>query len=381
MPNLVIYLSPSFTKNFQTHVRVNLHHVVPRLNNNNMNIKPYTLSLLKTITLTLLTTTLYAQTKPSRTHIGLIYPLSSNGKHAPLDSNTFSLNLIGGVSAAEDGFTLAGVTNVIHDTSKGVQIAGFSNHIGQKAEGVRVAGFMNLSGESKGASVAGFLNKAADMKGAQVAGFMNLAKNTDGFQLAGFMNKAKNTSSQIAGFMNIAKKVKGVQVAAFLNVADSSDYPIGFINLIKNGEKSLAITLDDNLTTLLSFRSGGRILYGILGIGYNLKNKKEIYAAEAGLGAHVYTSQAFRLNIELAGLTLKDFKAGEYFKSSIRILPAFKINPHLEIFGGPTFNYVNTNTEEGRNLTEKFISKWESKNGNRLQGIYAGYTAGVQYIF
>lgn len=361
-----------------------------------MNIKPYTLSLLKTITLTLLTTTLYAQTKPSRTHIGLIYPLSSNGRHAPLDSNTFSLNLIAGVSAAEDGFTIAGVTNVIRHTSKGVQIAGFSNHIGQKAEGVRAAGFMNLSGESKGASVAGFLNKAADMKGAQVAGFMNLAKTADGLQIAGFanfahdvkdiqvagfMNKAKNTSSQIAGFMNIAKKVKGVQIAAFMNIADSSDYPIGFINLIKNGEKSLAITVDDNLTTLLSFRSGGRILYGILGIGYNLKNKKEIYAAEAGLGAHVYTSQSFRLNLELAGLTLQNFKTGEYFKSSIRILPAFKINPHLEIFGGPAFNYVNTNTEEGRNLTEKFISKWESKNGNRLQGIYAGYTAGVQYVF
>lgn len=363
-----------------------------------MNIKLYKLNLLKTITITLLTstTTLYAQTKPSRTHIGLIYPLSSNGKHAPLDSNTFSLNLIAGVSAAEDGFTLAGVTNLIHHTSKGVQIAGFSNHTGQKAQGVRVAGFMNLCGESEGASVAGFLNKADDMKGAQVAGFMNLAKTSDGFQvagfaniaqdikgiqIAGFMNKAKNTSSQIAGFMNIAKKVKGVQVSAFLNIADSSDYPIGFINLIKNGEKSIAITVDDNLTTLVSFRSGGRILYGILGIGYNFKNKKEIYAAEAGMGAHVYTSQAFRLNLELAGLTLQDFKAGEYFKSSIRILPAFKITPHLEIFGGPTFNYVNTNTDEGRKLTEKFISKWESKKGNRIQGIYAGYTAGVQYLF
>ncbi|RAJ21155.1 hypothetical protein [Pedobacter cryoconitis] len=339
-----------------------------------MNIKPYPLIILLT---TLLTTTLSAQTK----NIGLIYPLSSNGKHAPLDSNTFSLNLIAGVSAAEDGFTIAGVTNLIHHTSKGVQIAGFSNHIGQKATGLRIAGFMNLSEESKGTSVAGFLNKSTNMEGLQVAGFGNFAHDVKNIQIAGFMNKAKNTSSQIAGFMNIAKKVKGVQIAAFLNIADSSDYPIGFINIIKNGEKSLAITTDDNLTTLLTFRSGGRILYGILGIGYNLKNKKEIYAAEAGLGAHVYTSQAFRLNLELSGLTLKDFKAGEYFKSSIKILPAFKISPHLEIFGGPTFNYVNTNTEEGRNLTEKFISKWESKNGNKIQGIYAGYTAGVQYIF
>ncbi|QNK61220.1 hypothetical protein H7F33_11625 [Pedobacter sp. PAMC26386] len=361
-----------------------------------MNTKTYTISLLKLTMLTLLTsTTLYAQNKPSRTHIGLVYPLSSNGKHAPLDSNTFSLNIIAGVSAAEDGFTLAGLTNIIHHTSKGVQIAGFSNHIGQKATGTRVAGFMNLTGESEGVSLAGFLNKSKDMKGAQVAGFLNkskdvsaqvagftnLADNVKSVQVAGFLNKSKNASSQVAGFMNIAKKVKGVQIAAFMNVADSSDYPIGLINLIKNGEKSLGVSVDDNLTTLLTFRSGGRILYGILGVGYNFKNDKKVYAAEAGLGAHVYTSQAFRMNIELAAITLEDFKAGEYFKSSIRILPAFKIAPHMEVFGGPTINYVNTNTAEGRELTEKFISKWDSETSTRFQGIYAGYTVGIQYVF
>lgn len=361
-----------------------------------MNTKPYITSILKAATLTLLTTTtLYAQNKQSKTHIGLIYPLSSNGRHAPLDSNSFSFNLLAGVSAAEDGFTLAGLTNIIHHTAKGVQIAGFSNHIGQKAEGTRVAGLMNITGESQGLSVAGFLNKSNDMKGAQVAGFLNKAKDVSsqvagftnladhvkGIQVAGFLNKAKNTSSQVAGFMNIAKKVKGVQVAAFMNVADSSDYPIGLINLIKNGEKSIGITVDDNLTTMLTFRSGGRILYGIIGAGYNFKNDKEVYAFEAGLGAHVYTSQAFRLNIELAANSLHSFKVGEYFKSSIRILPAFKITPHIELFGGPTFNYVNTNTTEGRKLTEKFISKWDSKNSTRLQGIYAGYIGGVQYIF
>ncbi|MBB5634884.1 hypothetical protein HDE68_000769 [Pedobacter cryoconitis] len=377
-----------------------------------MNSKLYTTNLLKTAIITLLTTTtLYAQNKPSRTHIGLIYPLSSNGRHAPLDSNTFSFNLLAGVSAAEDGFTLAGLTNIIHHTSKGVQIAGLSNHISQNAEGLRIAGLMNLTGESRGLSVAGLLNKSNDMKGAQAAGFMNLAQNSTGFQVAGFLNKSKNissqiagfaniadsvknvqvagffnksrnTTSQIAGFMNIAKKVKGVQIAAFMNIADSSDYPIGLINLIKNGEKSIAITVDDNLTTMLTFRSGGRILYGIIGAGYNFKNDKEVYAFEAGFGAHVYTSQAFRLNLELTAASLsKNFKNGEYFKSSFKILPAFRVNQHLEVFGGPTFNYVNTNTAEGRKLTEKFISKWDNKDNNRLQGIYAGYTAGVQYIF
>ena len=75
--------------------------------------------------------------------------------------------------------------------------------------------------------------------------------------------------SQIAGFMNIARKVKGVQIAGFINIADSSATPIGLINIIRNGEKSISISADETLTWLLSFRSGGKILYGIVGGGYH----------------------------------------------------------------------------------------------------------------
>lgn len=356
----------------------------------------YAKQILKTVALTLFATSpLYAQQKPSRTHIGLVYPLSSNGSHAPLDSNTFSLNIIAGVSAAEDGFTLAGLTNIIHHSAKGVQIAGFSNHIGGNAEGTRVAGFMNNSEDTQGASVAGFLNISKQMKGAQVAGFMNLAKNTKGFQLAGFLNKsedastqvagfanlAKNTkdfqlagflnsskdaSTQVAGFMNVAKKVKGVQIASFINIADSSDYPIGLINLVKNGEKSIGITVDENLTTLLSFRSGGRILYGIIGIGYNFKNDKEIYAMEAGLGAHLFTRNAFRVNIELAAVSLESFKIGRSLKSSFRILPAYKISKHIEVFGGPSLKFTTM--------------KWSKEEENMSKGLKVGCTGGIQFI-
>ena len=51
----------------------------------------------------LLTGAAYAQkTDNKKIHVGLVYPLSSNGSHAPQDTNKFSLNIIAGVSAAED---------------------------------------------------------------------------------------------------------------------------------------------------------------------------------------------------------------------------------------------------------------------------------------
>lgn len=356
----------------------------------------------------------FAQDKnPGKIHIGFVYPLSTNGIHAPLDTNRLSFHLLAGVSSVETGFTFAGFSNIIRNEATGTQFAAFSNHIGKKAEGLQIAGFANIYGEGKGAAFAGFgnisrgnvkgaqfagfgniakdvdgaqfagfFNKATSIKGAQLAGFMNLSsKDISCCQLAGFINKAENVGgSQFAGFINIAKKVKGVQGAGFINIADSSDYPIGIINLVKNGEKGISVTTDETTSTMLSFRSGGKVLYGIIGIGYNFKNKDEVYAMEAGFGAHWFQSKSFRLNTELTGMSVESFKAGEYFKSSLKVLPALRIGKHFEIFGGPSLNFISTNTAEGRSLHTKFIHTWGNKWGNSLQALYIGYGGGIQFI-
>ncbi|WP_316839615.1 hypothetical protein [Pedobacter gandavensis] len=346
-------------------------------------------------------------------HIGLVYPLSSNGTHAPLDTNNFSLHLLAGVSSVEKGFSFAGFSNIIRNEATGTQIGLFSNHIGKKANGFQIAGFLNTYGSAEGASFAGFANiSKGNVKGAQFAGFSNIAKDVHGAQLAGFMNTAnavkgsqlagfinlarKNVSasqlagfinkaedvkgSQFAGFINIAKKVKGIQAAGFINIADNSDYPIGIINLVKRGEKSISLTTDETQTSILSFRSGGKVTYGILGIGYNLKNKKEVYAMEAGIGAHWFQSSFFRLHTELTATVLESFKTGEYFKSSFRVLPALRIGNHLELFGGPSINFLSTNTTEGKNLHKKFIRTWGDPAGS-FQALYLGYSGGIQFIF
>ncbi|WP_316814923.1 hypothetical protein [Pedobacter nyackensis] len=330
-----------------------------------------TLSITLSVVLALLlsvVTKSSAQNKTHKLHFGFIYPLSTNGTHAPLDTNTFSFHLLAGVSAAERGFSFAGLTNVVRNNAKGLQFAGFSNHIGKAANGGLFAGFLNTYKGGNDFAVAGFANiSTGDVKGLQFAGFINKAKDVNG--------------TQVAGFINIARKVKGVQFAGFINVADSSDYPIGIINLVKKGEKSISLTTDETLTTLLSFRSGGKVLYGIIGIGYNFKNSDEVYAFEAGLGAHLFQSKSFRLNAEVSGTGLESFKAGEYMKTSLRIMPALKISKNLEIFGGPSINYLNTNTAEGRTLNDKYITSWENKWGNNFQALYIGYGGGLQYIF
>lgn len=348
-----------------------------------------------------------------RVNIGLAYPFSSNGSHAAADTNLFSFNLIAGLSAAETGFSFAGISSVVKQDAKGMQFAGFSNHISNRADGFTFAGFMNTyskargmqfagftniaSGHVEGAQISGFMNKAADIDGAQIAGFSNIARKVTGPQLAGFSNisgdikgsqfagftnKAADVKgSQFAGFINVAKKVDGLQVAGFINVADSSDYPLGFINLIRKGEKSIGFSIDENETGLVSFRSGGRVLYGIIAAGYNFRNKEEVYAFEAGLGAHILNSEVFRINTEISTMTLESFHKGEYFKTSFRFMPSLRPVRGFEIFGGPVFNYVNTNTLEGKALRKHYLHTWEGRWRNNFEGIYIGYTAGINILF
>ncbi|MBE9464551.1 hypothetical protein ACFP1I_04790 [Dyadobacter subterraneus] len=315
-------------------------------------------------------------------HIGLIYPISSNGLNAAEFTNKLSLHAIGGVSKNETGVAISGVTTIIKENAKGVQISGVANVIGDSADGVQVAGFMNLiRHNAKGLPVAGFLNLSESAGAAQVAGFSNITRESvKGVQVSGFLNKAKDVNTQISGFMNIAKNVKGVQIAGLINIADSSDYTIALLNFVKNGEKSVGIIVDETATTIASFRSGGRVLYGIVGVGYNFKSdNNSLYGFETGLGAHILVAEKFRVNAELANLMLSDFKSGDYLKHTLRILPAFKFADRLEVFAGPSINYVDYSKGKGEDLTSHYL--WKKKSEKDFKGLYLGFNVGVQYIF
>lgn len=345
--------------------------------------------------------------------LGLFYPITTRGTGAPSATNAVSVNLIAGVSSEVTAFSFAGITNVVRNNASGVQFSGFSNHIGGRTEGllfggflntyqdgegvqaagftnvarkgvtgVQFAGFANHAANVEGFQFAGFTNTAKELKGSQFAGFVNTSRSTSGSQFAGFINNAGDVKgTQIAGFINIAKKVKGTQIAGFINVADSSDNPVGIINIIKHGEQSLGVTTDDNATSLVSFRSGGRNLYGIIGVGYNFSRPQlDLYGLEAGLGAHWPIMNHFRINAELSTLASNNFNGLSVVKSSARLLPAISIGKTLELFGGPAFNYIHTNDRQAMRLRKNFIYQWTNRFDN-FQGIYVGYIGGVQVLF
>jgi len=317
----------------------------------------------------------------SNVHIGLIYPLSSNWIYAPSYTNIFSLHALGGVSGGERAFCAAGVTNVVRGSATGLIAAGFSNHIMEEAAGLQAAGFVNtIRKEAKGFTAAGFANIAGSGKGMQAAGFGNITlRNMEGVQAAGFINTAADVNTQLAGFINIARNVKGIQLSGFINIADSNDYPIGIVNIIRNGEKGLGVTVDETGTTLLSFRSGGHVLYGILGVGVNFREDLPLYALEAGLGACLRVTPHFRIRAEGVAVSLADFEPGSHIRSSLRILPALKIGRQLEVFAGPTCSQVTLTEHKGEELAPGYL--WELNRNGYFYGLYLGGMGGVQFHF
>lgn len=348
--------------------------------------------------------TLSAQ-EHQRAHVGLVYPLSTNGTRAAQISNTISLHAIAGVSAGENGAAISGVSTIIKGDQRGAVISGLSNTISGDATGAQVAGLINtIGGESRGVMAAGLINIAKTANGAELAGLLNIAKEQAGaqvaglsniartsgiqaaglansaqqsdFQVAGLANTAGTADVQVAGLINVAKKVKGVQVAGLINIAEESNCPIGFLNLIKNGEKQIGVTIDESGNAVLALRTGGKYTYGILGAGYNVRMDNAPYVLEAGLGMRVRFSKLLRLNLEISNTANTSFGHDSYYKSSFRPLLGVTLAKRLEIVAGPSFNYVNYMSDLDAYRPKAIYNFFGAQSTNSL---FFGGIAGIHF--
>ena len=302
----------------------------------------------------------------SGVQVTLLPPLSTNGRHAARYTNDFSLNLLVGVSKSERVLTIGGLTNVILEDAYGFQLAGLANYTGGHGCGVQIGGLANIvRDEYKGFQFTGLVD---EYKGFQL-GMFNVAGDVDGFQFAGLFNKVRN--------------IKGVQFAGILNIAESSDYPIGLINIIQEGEMSIAVGYNEIGTTSLTFRSGGRVTYGILGMGYNhhVGRTEDAFSVMAGYGAHINILPWLRLNNELTIEQINIFeKRHDTFKAGYALLPAFR-SGRFELFGGPSINYMRSNNERMHDLFQK-NPFWEKKyESGKWKQLFIGWQVGVQVLF
>ncbi|MFC2480462.1 MAG: hypothetical protein ACFNUE_05425 [Bacteroides sp.] len=285
--------------------------------------------------------------------VSFFYPLCTNGFEASNYANNVSISFIEGRSRSVNGLALAGCVNTVKEDGRGLLMSGLLNAVHGTMSGVQLAGLVNIAG--------------AASRGIQLAGLVNVARDFSGLQLA--------------GLVNVAHTVRGVQLAGLVNVADSSDFPIGFINLIKNGEMGIALSYNELGTTMLSFQSGGRYTYGILGIGYNhYLHGQQPFIVSGGLGAHIPCTNWLRLNCELKSANLLPIKPSldRLMVLNFSLLPAFRLLPHLELFGGPSISFASVD-HDYRNVLPSY-SLWRRIDATRTRQLHVGFQAGVQYI-
>ncbi len=285
--------------------------------------------------------------------VSFFYPLCTNGFEASNYANNVSISFIEGRSRSVNGLALAGCVNTVKEDGRGLLMSGLLNAVHGTMSGVQLAGLVNIAG--------------AASRGIQLAGLVNVARDFSGLQLA--------------GLVNVAHTVRGVQLAGLVNVADSSDFPIGFINLIKNGEMGIAVSYNELGIAMLSFQSGGRYTYGILGIGYNhYLHGQQPFIVSGGLGAHIPCTNWLRLNCELKSANLLPIKPSldRLMVLNFSLLPAFRLLPHLELFGGPGISYASVD-HDYRNVLPSY-SLWRRLGATRTRQLHVGFQAGVQYI-
>mgnify|MGYP001265207846 CR=1 FL=1 len=325
----------------------------------------------------------YAQEEENKVNpvqLSLAYPIGTAGVNSIDYSNRLSLNMIYGVNGGVEGLEMGGVANINKGNVNGVQLSGAINANSGNADGVLASGFANVTLMTvKGVQLAGTANYSGNTEGLMMSGSVNWSKALDGFQLSGAMNVAEDVDGgQVSGLLNIAKTVKGVQIAPLLNIADTSDYSIALINLVKSGEKGISVTVDETNTLMLSFRSGGRVTYGIIGAGYQVDGEDGQFAVEAGLGAVVYRGQILKLRTEAVSTTYADWDKETYFRSTFRVLPTFQLGA-VELFGGPTLNFIYSEETSGPEQVDNYM--WKHTDSNGFSGLYAGFLAGINYRF
>ena len=382
------------------------------------------------LTISLTTFTAISQEKdslnPKPFQATFFYPMGTNGIQSKSKRNYFSFNILSGVNGGlkgmeiggisnvntghVDGVQIAGITNVnlksangliisgiiniIKDSSQSICIAGISNIVGGSTlnTGLHITGISNLNNDNfTGSQISGIANlNNGYIQGSQISGISNINNgNLFGTQVSGISNLINGdlTGVQI-GLINKSKNVKGFQLG-LINVANDFEngVPLGLFNFVKHGYHAVEITTSDAIYANLILKMGVDKLYTVYRIGYTEGKSKNCVSYGLGLGSMINLTD--RLNISVDGSVNHIIETYQTPKLDLltRMDIAFrlKLNNHLSLFTGPTFNiYLSQHDIDSEQTALRvpyslYTKNWWNNNGS--SNLWIGGTAGLAIQF
>lgn len=139
-----------------------------------------------------------------------------------------SLNILGGLSGAIEGFEASALFNLTRHHLRGAQSTGLFNIVGGSVNGVQAAGLFNItSGSLTGIQAGGLFNMSMDrISGLQASGLFSLANGAaSGAQASGIFSFARGdlSGAQASGVFNLAQgNVSGGQGSGVINLAQGA---------------------------------------------------------------------------------------------------------------------------------------------------------------
>lgn len=305
-------------------------------------------------------------------HLGLVTPISTQGVYAREISPTFALHALQGVNRDNKGASIAGLHTTLYGSNRGVMISGLMNRVKGSDKGVAIAGLVNTAQNGRGIQIAGLHNQNTGNGFIQVGGLSN-SSHYSLLQLGGLVNTTQSAGYQIAGLVNKAKTVRGLQLSGLINIADSSPYPIGILNFIKNGEKQIGIQVYDDVSASVLLRTGSYKTYGIIGAGLARDQKKTVFQMETGLGYRIPLAHRLRMNTEAVIMARTDVHNFIKHVESLRVLAGWKITPGVELTIGPAL-YLTEQAD-----SELFAGHhiWKFKKRESFLLVAPGAVAGI----
>ncbi|MCF3108649.1 hypothetical protein LL912_07650 [Niabella sp. CC-SYL272] len=305
-------------------------------------------------------------------HLGLVTPISTQGIHAREISPAFALHALQGVNRDNKGVAIAGLHTTLYGSNRGVMVSGLMNRVKGSDKGVALAGLVNAAQNGRGIQVAGLHNQNTGNGFLQVGGLSN-SSHYSLLQIAGLINTTHHAGYQIAGLVNRAKTVRGFQLSGLINIADSSAYPVGILNFIKNGEQQIGVQVYDDVSASVLLRTGSYKTYGIVGAGLARDRKKTVLQMETGLGYRIPLARRLRMNTEAVIMARTDVHNFIRHVESLRVLAGWKITPALELTIGPAM-YL-TEQSDSELFAGHYI--WKFKKRESFLLLAPGAVAGI----
>ena len=130
----------------------------------------------------------------------------------------------------------------------------------------------------------------------------------------------------------------------------------------------------------LTIRSGGRVLYSVLGFGIYTDHPILKYGAEFGLGSSLLQKPNFSLAVEVVQrMPLESsFRVNDSRHVALRLMPSWALSKHIYAYVAPSFNY----TEVAEGIAHTGPTVWKAWKANpQRDSFHMGGTAGVYYRF